>query len=91
MAANMVAEQEGSAIRKLLWQRSWRLLSPSLVALRAVSSWVLLGLTFASRPCFFLFDLRSAPPSELNWRRGVAKRRHSIVYKNMFQISLNQF
>ena len=39
----------------------------------------------------FFFDLCSAPPSELNWRRGVAKRRHSIVDKNMFQISLNQF
>ena len=90
MATNMVVEQKGVPVLKLLKQSSWRPLSSSLVAPGAVSSWALHGLTLASRPCFF-FDLCSAPPRELNWRRGAAKRRHSIVDKNMFQISLNQF
>jgi len=38
--------------------------------------------------CFF--DLCVAPPSEWKRWRGVSKRRHSIVIKNMFHTSLNQ-
>ena len=58
-------KKKGVPVLKLLWQRSWRLLSPSLVSLRAVSSWVLHVLTFASR--FFV----GQPPPPISLRAGL--------------------
>ena len=91
IATNMVAEQNGSARSKAFMARILEavvaLLSRSLGCFVMGSAWAHLRL----KAFIFLFDLCSAPPSELNWLRGVAKRRHSIVYKNMFQISLHQF
>ena len=91
MATTMVAEQEGSARSKALMAKVLEavvaLLSRSSGCFVMGSAWAHLRL----KALFLFFDLCSAPPSELNWRRGVAKRRHSIVYKNMFQNNLHQF
>ena len=90
MATNMVAEQKGSARSKAfkakLLEAAVVLLSRSWGCFVVGSAWA-----HARLKALFFFDLCSAPPSELNWRRGAAKGRHSIVDKNMFQISLNQF
>ena len=89
MATTMVAEQEGSARSKALMAK---VLEAVVALLSRSSGCFIMGSACAHlRLKAFFFDLCSAPPSELNWQRGVAKRRHSIVDKNMLQISLNQF
>ena len=83
MATTMVAEKNGVPALKLLWQRSWRLLSPSLVSLRAVSSWVLHVLTFASkgffgqppRPYHSVLVFNTIFPHFATWRSEIGDRR----------------
>ena len=91
MATNLVAEQRGSAASKPVMAKVLEavvaLLSRSSGCFIMGSAWAHLRL----KASLFFVDLCSAPPSEIDWRRGVAKRRHSIVYKNMSQMSLNQF
>ena len=76
-------KKKGVPVLKLLWQRSWRLLSPSLVSLRAVSSWVLHVLTFASRfffgqpprPYHSVLVFNTIFPHFATWRSEIGDRR----------------